>query len=90
MGWEERDLGGEDLYSVRLYGYSLALTSPRKLVIKAILTAPLVHFGQRVPSGHLALLVLFWRQRAKAIVRLPKSLSWDGVIRSFTVVLYFL
>lgn len=75
---------------VKLYGYSLALTFPRKRIIKAILMTPLVHFGQRVPSGRLALLVLFWRQRTKAIACLPKSFSRDGVIRSFTTVLYFL
>lgn len=90
--WDgRREIWGERIcISVRLYGYSLALTSPRKLVIKAVLTAPFINFGRRVPSGRLALLVLFWRQRAKAIVCLPKSLSWDGAIRSFTLVLYFL
>lgn len=49
--WDgEREIWGERICpSVQLHVCSLALTSPRKSVSKAILSAPLVRFGQPVP-----------------------------------------
>lgn len=46
MEWEERNLGERVCRSAKFYDYSLAPIFPGKLTIKAILTDPLVHFGQ--------------------------------------------